>query len=416
MRLFPPQVLGLLAGAAGAFFCALYLAALARQQSALLWEAGRGFSRRAAGAFALWAAFGAVFGWAVWAAEAALWSAAALAFLFVMFAAFLPLNIGRAFSVGVFKKTDRWFGSLAEAVGATLGALLQLPGLLLLRFVKPAAGPEITEEQVLSVVDSAKEQDVIDETQQEMIANIVELDEVNSGDAMTHRTDIVAVEENTAAEEAVRLAREEGVSRLPVYRKTLDDVRGVLYVKDLFALIDDPAARTAPVSGFMRPPMFVPESLPVRQLLIEFRKKHTQIAIVVDEYGGTSGLVTMEDLLEEIVGDIQDEFDDEEALITETPEGLVCDGAADPEDVFPRLSLLVPAEYEDQPFDSLGGLVIDQLGYIPLEGQKASFTYAGACFEVLEVKDRRVSRVRCRKGDCEGASAAATPQKEGDNE
>ncbi|MEG0168349.1 MAG: transporter associated domain-containing protein, partial [Ruthenibacterium sp.] len=188
--------------------------------------------------------------------------------------------------------------------------------------------------------------------------------------------------------------QERGFSRIPVYRKSMDDIVGILYAKDLFALWNGAKADCA-VSAFMRPAMFVPEACRARELLIEFKVKHTQIAVVVDEYGGTSGLVTMEDILEEIVGNIQDEFDDEEEDIVRCPDGLIAAGNADLEDVFDALSVDIPEEMEDENFDSVGGLVIDRFGRIPASGEEVAISYSRILFTVLEVDDRRVAKVKC---------------------
>ena len=144
--------------------------------------------------------------------------------------------------------------------------------------------------------------------------------------------------------------------------------------------------------------MFVPESCRARELLIELRAKHAQIAVVVDEYGGTSGVVTMEDVLEEIVGNIQDEFDNEEEDLVRTEDGLVAAGSADIDDVFDALGLALPPESEDdeRDFDTVGGLVTDRLGRIPSPGEAVQVEWGGAAFTVLEAGERRVNKVLCQ--------------------
>ena len=170
----------------------------------------------------------------------------------------------------------------------------------------------VTEEQLLDLVDDAGEQEVIDDDQAEMINSVVELADVTAGHIMTHRTDMTALEENMPCREAVETALASGCSRMPVYRKTVDEIVGILYVKDLLVLMRSPEEAHLPVRELMRPAMFVPESCPAQRLLLDFRRRHTMMAVVVDEYGGTAGLVTMEDVLEEIVGSIQDEYDQED--------------------------------------------------------------------------------------------------------
>ena len=258
-------------------------------------------------------------------------------------------------------------------------------------------GP-VTEEDLYEMVDDADEQDLIDENQKEMITNIFDLGEVTAGDIMTHRTDMVAAEENASCRSAIALAVESGNSRLPLYRNSTDEITGVLYVKDLLRLFDaEPAALDGPVSRFRRPAMFVPESRPASELLLDFRRQRTMIAIVVDEYGGTAGLVSMEDILEEIVGDIQDEYDDEEAEIAPMGEGFAVDGAADLADVFEAFGMECPPLCDEEGFDTPGGLIADRLGYLPAEGEKAGADWGGLHFEVLKAGDRRIQRVLCTK-------------------
>ena len=357
-----------------------------RQQSGIL-----GFSDRMAG---LCAAFVFACGFFVYGflrifAQAPWWTLLCLAALAAL--AVLLYSLGRA------------KGRIKEKSGFTaacmLGAPLAAPAKLVFKALGLSAQSDVTEEDVLSFVDDVEEHDLIDESQKKMITNIFELDDVTAGDVMTHRTEIVSVEENTPAADAVRLSLEHGFSRLPVYRKSLDDIVGILYVKDLFALWDTPEKAQAPVTRFMRGAMFVPEACRAQELLVDFKVKHTQIAVVVDEYGGTSGLATMEDVLEEIVGNIQDEFDNEDEDLVATEDGFVAAGSADLEEVFEAFGLEPPDEDEDgeADFDTVGGLFIDRLGRIPAAGEDVTLEYGGLEFTVLEVEDRRVGKVKCTR-------------------
>ena len=276
---------------------------------------------------------------------------------------------------------------------------VQLPGPLSRLLAKAGLGntEQVTEEDLYEMVDDADEQDLIDENQKAMITNIFDLGEVTAGDIMTHRMDMVAVDETASCRSVIAAAVESGNSRLPVFRKTVDEIMGVLYVKDLLCLFDEPAALDGPVSRFVRKVMFVPESRPAGQLLLDFRRERTMIAIVVDEYGGTAGLVSMEDILEEIVGDIQDEYDDEEAELVAQGDGYAVDGAIDLADVFEAFGMECPRPNEDEEFDTPGGLIIDKLGRIPEEGEKAAVEWGGLRFEVLKAGERRVQRVLCTR-------------------
>lgn len=272
-----------------------------------------------------------------------------------------------------------------KGFGKTLGWLLGM---------KKREG-EMTPEDLINIVEEVAEPDAIDQQQKEMIVNIFELNEVNAGDIMTHRTDLIALEENEPCSKAVRLSLENGTSRMPVYKKNIDEVVGILHAKDLLNLLEQPQGMEQPVSTLMRRVMFVPESCPSRDLLIEFRKQHSQVAIVVDEYGGTAGLVSMEDILEEIVGNIQDEFDHEEEMLVRCEGGFIADGSADIEDLFDAMELELPKEQQEEESDSVGGLVADKLGRIPKQGETPSIDWGGVRFEVMQADDRRIKKVRC---------------------
>ncbi len=289
---------------------------------------------------------------------------------------------------------------------------VRLPGWLS-RLLAPAGlgnDEQVTEEDLFELVDDAGQQELIDAGQKAMITNIFDLPELTAGDVMTHRTDIHAVNEHACCREAVELARTTGNSRLPVYRKSIDDVTGILYIKDLLRLFDDPQVLEKPVKEFARPAMYVPESRPAAELLMDFKKQHTMIAIVVDEYGGTAGLVAMEDVLEEIVGDIQDEYDREEADLVACGEGFTADGALDLEDIFAAFGMECPALDENEEPDTLGGLITDKLGRIPQTGEAAFVEWGGLRFDVLDVKDRRIHRVKCTRCAPEQAAGAAAEE------
>ena len=256
-------------------------------------------------------------------------------------------------------------------------------------------GEQVTEEEIRMMVDVGNERGVIEQSQKDMINNIFEFDDRTAGEVMTHRTEVVGVETDVALEELVRIATEEGYSRIPVYEDTLDDIVGILYVKDLLQMVKEDAPTDFDVRQYMRKPLFVPESNRCRELFHEFKDKKMQMAIVVDEYGGTSGLVTMEDLLESIVGNMQDEYDDEEEEVDRLSDTLfTMDGSIGLEEVERLLKISIP---EDVDYETLGGLITDLLGRIPSEDEHPSVKIGDAEFTVLEVEDRRIARVRAEK-------------------
>lgn len=285
-------------------------------------------------------------------------------------------------------------------------SLLRAPAQGLLHLADLLSAEPVTEESLLELMDHADEQDVIDESQKKMITNIIELADVTAGDIMTHRVDMVAVEENTPCREVAALALESGNSRLPVYRKTVDDVVGILYVKDLLRLLSEPEMGGAPVTRLARPAMYVPESRSAQQLLLDFKRQRTLIAIVVDEWGGTAGLVSMEDILEEIVGEIQDEYDDEEAPLTPCEGGFIAVGDLDLDDLFEAFELDPPEDMDERGFDTVGGLIAALLERIPQPGETAGVEYGGVHFAPLEVGGRRVLKARCTRTADQQAEAA----------
>ncbi len=269
-------------------------------------------------------------------------------------------------------------------------------GLLRLLGVKSTASPDaVTEEEILMMVDAVNETGGIEESQAEMISNIFEFDDIEIKDAMTHRTDIIGVEESEDIKQAIRLAIDEGKSRLPVYTENMDNICGVVYVKDLLrlALENDGAFHSA--KEYMREIMFVPESNKCGELFEEFTKTKNQIAVVVDEYGGTAGIITMEDLLETIVGNIQDEYDDEEEEILKHSDDIFDFlGTADFADAMEALGKQAA---QDTEFDTIAGFVVDLLGHIPSQEENASVRWEDIEFRVLEVNENMVERIRAVK-------------------
>jgi CBS domain containing-hemolysin-like protein len=279
---------------------------------------------------------------------------------------------------------------LVWLVGALAGALARLlPG-------EPGhAAPAGTEEELRSLTVEADDGGVIEAEEREMIDNVLHLEETAARDIMVPRVDVVAVEEGTPPREIVATITGAGHSRLPVYRETIDQIVGVLYAKDLLPFVMGETTEL-PLAELLRPAYVVPESKRVDDLLTELRRDRVHIAIVADEYGGTAGLLTIEDILEEIVGEIQDEYDLEEvALVERVGEGeLVADGRLPIEDVEEALGL----EFTDDDYGTVAGFVHRHLGRLPREGDR--FEAEGLGVEVVAVEGRRVRRLRLtRLGD-----------------
>ena len=257
----------------------------------------------------------------------------------------------------------------------------------------PNANEEVvTEEEIRMLVDAGEEKGVIEESQKEMINNIFDFDDVPVSDVMTHRTEIEAVEITDKIEDVVKLSCENGYSRIPVYEDELDNIRGIIYVKDLLPYVGKTIPSGKKLSKLMREAEFVPESKRCGDLFTEMTEKRVQMMFVSDEYGAVSGLVTIEDLLESIVGNIQDEYDDEEEDIVQLDEKTFnFDGTTDIEEVEETLDIEIP----DGEFDTLGGLIMSELGRMPEE--KDEIVCYGYKFIVEEMDERRIDRVRIEK-------------------
>jgi len=249
---------------------------------------------------------------------------------------------------------------------------------------------EADDEEVDAFIEVGERDGILEAEEGRMVRGIVELGETRVREIMTPRPDIIALSEDTTIGGARPVFTREGHSRLPVYRGTIDNVVGVLHVRDLVRAWDH-GGDDAPISGHLRPPFFVPETQSVSELLGEMRIR-THIALVVDEHGSLVGLVTLEDLLEEIVGDIRDEHDSEEARFVEEADGsCLVSGLAHVEEVENRFHL----DISGRDFDTVGGLVMSSLGRVPQVGEV--FESFGLRIEVLRADRRRIYRVRMRR-------------------
>ncbi len=228
-----------------------------------------------------------------------------------------------------------------------------------------------------------------------MLRNVLEFGELNVGDVMIPRTDIVTVSHDISLDELKSIVITSGHTRLPVYRGNLDDVAGFLHVKDLVPVLGN--GRNFKMDDMLRRILVVPPSMRVTNLLVKMRMSHTHMAIVVDEYGGTSGLVTMEDLVEEIFGEIEDEHDTiEREYFVDKGDGIYKASARmDIRELEERLQLKLRSEDEDE-FDTLGGMIFNMLGHVPTIGEVAVHS-AGLEFEIIEADPRRIKRVLIRQ-------------------
>ena len=268
-------------------------------------------------------------------------------------------------------------------------------GVLRLLHIDPKADEEeVSEDEIRMMVDLGEERGTIETAEKELIENIFEFNNSTAEDVMVHRTDMVMIWAGNTPEEILNTIRQSGLSRFPVYEEDADDIVGILSTR--VYLLNTQQAHPKPLRELLYPAYFVPESVRTDVLFRDMQSKKVHLAIVVDEYGGTSGLVTMEDLLEEIVGNIYDEFDpQEEADLVQLDDNLwQVSGSCDLDQLAQALDITFP---EDQEFDTLGGLVFAQLSVIPSDGEQLELDAYGLHIKVLNFTDRRVELAQVSK-------------------
>jgi CBS domain containing-hemolysin-like protein len=252
----------------------------------------------------------------------------------------------------------------------------------------PAAdtSPEAAEAQT-AYLDTGEQERLIEGEERRLLQSIVDFGDTLVREVMTPRPDIVAIAEDATIGKLRALFREQEYSRFPVYKDSLDNISGFIFVKDLVAV--EPHDDNNPITAFLRPAVFVPESKRVPELLKQFQRQQTQIGIVVDEYGGTAGLVTIEDMLEEIVGEIRDEYDVEsEPIVDEGGGRFIFSAKVDIDEVNQRLATHI----EREGFETVGGYLLTHIGRVPAVGER--FEIDGLAVEVLDVERRRIHKVR----------------------
>ncbi len=265
-------------------------------------------------------------------------------------------------------------------------------------------GPFVSEEELLALADVAVEESVLEGEERDLIESIIDFGDTVVREIMVPRTDMVAMQAEYQVTDMVEVAILNGLSRFPVYREGVDDVVGVVFAKDLVRAERDGGGR-GPVRDLMRDAFFVPETKKVAELLREMQLNKTHMAIVVDEYGGTAGLVTLEDLLEELVGEIHDEFDADEAgvVVEDSGEIVVNDATMNVDDLNEACDLELP----EGDWDSVGGLVFSELGRVPVVGDEVRVD--GALLRVEKMEGRRVATVRIRRVEPDSIIDAEVP-------
>ncbi len=247
-----------------------------------------------------------------------------------------------------------------------------------------------TEEKILMMVDEGEVNGTIEVNTKSMIENVFDFDDTTVGEIMTHRKDIIAVREDDTLTKLRQLAIESGRSRIPVYHDDIDDIIGIIYVKDLLEYVGMSNLPETLPRNIIHTAVYVPASKSCSEMFRYMTAHKTQIAVVVDEFGGTGGLITMEDLIESILGNIQDEYDNEDDSIRKVNEySFQVDGATSLDEI----EELTGISFEEDENDTIAGIMLDRMGHIPKAGEHPSIMINGTRFTVLEVEQRRISRV-----------------------
>jgi CBS domain containing-hemolysin-like protein len=334
----------------------------------------------------------------------AIWSTICMTVLMLAFGEIIPKTVAVA-------DNERWAVRLAPIVDRLAWlmspinfAFLSVTNLIVRLFgvAPPAKGPFVTEADIRNIVNVGAEQKVLEEQEREMIHSIIQFGDTIVREVMTPRPDMVAVDVAASGRRALDLVIADGYSKLPVYEEKIDNVIGVIHDRELLIALANGSLAQTPIRALMRPITLVPETKRVSELLREMQRGKFSLAIVLDEYGGTAGLVTMEDLLEEIVGEIRDEHDEgeEEAIRLVDENEAVVDAGTNIEDVNARLGLHLPHEE----FETIGGLTVGYFGRLPHEGEEVE---AGDSvrLRIERTRGRRILSVRIFK---KGASANGT--------
>jgi CBS domain containing-hemolysin-like protein len=257
---------------------------------------------------------------------------------------------------------------------------------------KDSAEPSVTEEEIKEWIDVGKEEGTIEQGEQDMLYSVLEFGDTTAREIMTPRVDVVLMEDTVTFEEAIRIFNDTGFSRIPVYHEQIDNITGILNVKDIFAAMVS-RRKDSTIREVMYDPTFVPETKKIDDLLKELQVHRVQVAIVIDEYSSFVGIVTVEDILEELVGDIMDEYDKEEPDVQEIAPGVfVVDAQMWIEDANERMAIHLP---EDEAYETIGGLLIDRLGHLPLHpGEKAELPEQNITLSVMQMHGRRIVKVK----------------------
>ena len=309
--------------------------------------------------------------------------------LVLIFGEITPKSIAKQKSEKVALKVSKIINVIVKILKPFIGIFTAISSIFIRLFGgdPKASEPFITEEELRTMVGVSEEEGVLEDVEKEMIFNVFDFADAHVKDVMVQRVDVIAVDIDASYEEVLDIIKTEQFSRIPVYNQTIDDIVGILNVKDL--IMAEKNSKPFKVSDYMREPYYTFEFKKIKELFKEMKKTRNHISVVLDEYGGTVGIVNIEDLIEEVFGDIEDEYDDYEKEIEVIKEDeFVVDGSARLDDI----SELIGVNMESEEFDSVGGLVIGELGRFPEQNEEVQLN--NIRFVVEEVDKNRIKKVR----------------------
>ncbi len=323
-------------------------------------------------------------------------TAVALLVLLLTVGIIVPQRLGR-------KSPEKWAVRLVGIVSSVVTILAPVSFIVTLfaRIILKIIGVDyndddenVTEEEIISIVNEGQEQGILEEQEAEMISNIIELDEKDASEIMTHRTNIVAIDGNQTLSDIAEFIINEVNSRFPVYDGDIDNIIGIVHIRDIFTCYYKGKMNDKPVKeleSLMRKPKFIPETRNIDVLFNEMQKEKNHMVIVVDEYGQTAGILTMEDILEEIVGNIFDEYDEEDTnIVREDEKTYVIRGATPLSDIEDELEI----SFDEEDYDTLNGYLISKLDRIPSEDDEIVIETEDCRYDVLAIEGKMISLVR----------------------
>jgi putative hemolysin len=321
----------------------------------------------------------------------------------IVFGELVPKQVGLAHAERVAMSTARFMEFLGSLFGPLVGLLTWVTRRISRLFGADVAADErISSEELRLIIEQGGEQGILEAEEEQMIHAVIELGDQRVHEVMVPRIAMVTLTTSVTMQEALDTIIEQGHSRIPVYEDTIDEIVGILYAKDLLPFLRPGGPPSPPLRSILRTPVFVPESMTVDDLLHELQRRKVHLAIVLDEYGGTAGLVTIEDLIEEIVGEIQDEYDVEEPMIVKLSDDEArVDGRAAVDDLMELFETKVPLDDADE-YDTVGGLIYHRVGGVPKPGDQV--TVDGLTLTVETTDGRRVGKVLVVRTRDEGVS------------